>query len=366
MSKASSSALPFRLDGLMIYDTVEDYIEAEPKGIYGGDWLPKIPQKRNGALNLRRNVPIHAYVGPNGGGKSLAMVNDTIQTLNGVRWECENMAHEHARRGVFSGWRHVLSTVELLDPRTGKPHPLYIPYNDHRQLLLIEHADILMDEIQGVASSQAGGQLPTQINNVLLQLRRRDCNLRWTTPNWAAGAKRIREVTKAVTYCTGYLRMYEKGRSWPSNSFFVWKTYDASMFEMFTVGTRERLAPMNFQSYMRPFKHNVAMDLYNTLDEVLSLNSYSANGMCLHCGGIRRIEKCICDHEKVDSVENLSLIGDSLGIDKMLRNGLAEIEAGGATAPALDSAEDAEDCDCSNLPPELGSFSFKETSGHAG
>ena len=49
------------------------------------------------ARDARRGLPIHAYVGPNGGGKSLAMVNDTIPSLD--------------------AGRPVLSTVRLIDWR---------------------------------------------------------------------------------------------------------------------------------------------------------------------------------------------------------------------------------------------------------
>ena len=54
------------------------------------------------ATRQRRGFPIMAYVGPNGGGKSLAMVKDTVPSL---------------RAG-----RRVLSTVRLLDAATGEPH----------------------------------------------------------------------------------------------------------------------------------------------------------------------------------------------------------------------------------------------------
>ena len=315
----------------MFYATKEEYYEAHKKDRYnyGDKWLPKIhikSQKRT--LKLRRSVAIHAYVGANGSGKSLAMVHDTIPTLNGIRWECDNEEHFHFKAyGQTSGWRRILSTVRLLDPRTGEDHPLFLPYYDHRQLLTIERADVLMDEITGVASAYEAMSMPTQVNNVLMQLRRRDATLRWTTPNWAAAAKRIREVTKAVTFCKGSIPIYETGRTWASNCKFLWKTYDAGNFESFTVGVRDRLLPETYENYFRPFKHNLAENLYETLAEVLAISANNNQGMCVHCGGKRSIEKCNCVRDEVDTDENYFRINH-----EMLE--AHRMEHGGVTAAA--------------------------------
>lgn len=298
----------------MHYNSIEEYYEAHSKDRwnFGNEWLPKIGsknkfKKRSGVI--RRSIKIHAYVGANGAGKSLAMVHDTLPTLAGIRWKCDNPAHYHMRvQGKTEGWRRVLSTVRLVDPRTGGDHPLYLPYHDHRQLMTIEHADVLMDEITGVASAYEAMSMPTQVNNVLMQLRRRDVVLRWTTPNWAAAAKRIREVTKAVTFCKGSMPIYEEGRTWSSTTKFFWRTYDAGNFEAFTVAVRNRILPETWEHYFRPFKKNVAEDFYDTLSEVLSISSHSSNGLCIHCNGKRNIPRCTCEPDIVDTDENYTKI----------------------------------------------------------
>lgn len=317
------------------YESIEEYWEAHQNDTnnFGKEEIPYIYQKDKGSLRVRRGVHIHAYVGGNGGGKSLAMVNDTIATLNGIKWNCDNRSHFHYRaHGQTSGYRKVLSTVRLIDPRTGKDHPLWIPYDDHRRLLSVEHADILMDEITGVASAYEAMAMPTQVNNVLMQLRRRDCFLRWTTPNWAAAAKRIREVTKAVTYCKGSFPVIEKGRTWPSNMFFLWKTYDALGFESFTVGVRERLVPITFQWFSRMSKKNFAPHVYNTLEEVLSISASNEHGLCVHCGQKRTIGRCTCDRA-LDTEENLTAIAAVFGSNEFF-----EREAKGSASERGDLA----------------------------
>jgi len=332
----------------MYYETIAEYYEAHKKDKhnFGDGELPTIRYKtKNTAMRTRRGIKIHAYVGPNGGGKSLAMINDTIPTMNGDTWVCNNHDHFHYKAyGQTTGLRKILSTVRLVDPRTGKDHPLYIRFHDFRQLLSAEHCDILMDEIVGVASAYEGMSMPTQVNNILMQLRRRDVTLRWTTPNWSSAAKRIREVSKAVTYCVGRFAVYADGASWPSNSLFEWKTYDAGNFEQFTVGTRNNAVPITFEWYARIFKKNKADALYDTLSEVTSIGSHTANGMCVHCGGKRSIKGCTCDRDAVDTEEHFHEIGAELGLNEYFEKELAEGEKGAdAPSPPADLPEAAFD-----------------------
>lgn len=158
------------------------------------------------ARRSRRGVPIHAYVGPNGGGKSIAMIYDTLPSL--------------------AMGRSVLSTVHLLDwtiPDVDKlhmavppgsdakcnpeaHHPLFTELCDYRQLLDAEHCDVLLDEVTGVASSRESATMPAEIANLLVQLRRRDLCMRWTAPNWSRADVIIRECSQAVTTCRGFMR----------------------------------------------------------------------------------------------------------------------------------------------------------------
>lgn len=246
----------------------------------------------------RRAVPIHAYVGPNGGGKSLAMVYDTLPSLD--------------------AGRRVLSTVRLLDWRNprlcdddlcdvlGHPHhpaahPLYVPFTDYRQLLAWSGGDVLMDEVTGVASSRESVHLPAQVANYLVQLRRRDVLLRWTSPNWARADKIMREVTQGVTYCVGYApktrRDQETRRLWRDRRLFVWRTYDANAFDEFTAHKRESVRAKCVQLFRRPGSQ--AERAYDTLDAVSSLGATVEGGLCISCGGRRVTPPCTCPDQVV-------------------------------------------------------------------
>lgn len=248
----------------------------------------------------RRGTPIHAYVGANGGGKSLAAVWDTLPSL--------------------AAGRPVLSTVRLLDYSDPRPcpggkecddesgherpegvhaaaHPLYIPFRDYSQLLEFRGGDVLLDEVTGIASSRESHSMPVQVANYLVQLRRRDVMMRWTTPNWARADKIIREVTQGATYCVGYLpktRVAEDGsaRLWRDRRMFVWRTYDAAAFDDFTEGKRQTLRARPTDFFWRP--GSAAEVAYDTLDQVMALGWANEAGLCMSCGGRRSHRKCEC------------------------------------------------------------------------
>jgi hypothetical protein len=245
----------------------------------------------------RRGAPIHAYVGENGGGKSLAMVYDTIPSL-GMRWECDHADHLHTAAGVTSGLRRVLSTVRMVDPVTGDPHPQYEALTSWAQLLAFEHGDVLLDEVQGVASSRQSMGLPPAVLNLFLQMRRRDVVLRLSTPSYARADVVLREVCQAVTYCRGYRPEPQEGRLWGANRWFLWRTYDALQFDEFSAGKREQLKPLTRQLYRRLADPDRAQEWYRTLDAVDYIADATEAGTCLQCGGTRRRPTCSCDKHR--------------------------------------------------------------------
>jgi hypothetical protein len=246
----------------------------------------------------RRSYPIHAYLGTgNGSGKSLMMIHDTLPSLE--------------------VGRPVLSTVRLLDyknPRpcedptctfTGHPnhlqaHPLWIPFKDYQQLLDAKDCDILFDEVTGIASSREYQSMPMQVANFLVQLRRRNVALRWSSTNWARSDIIIREVTQAATLSVPYFSRTRKSKKgeppilWKDRFIFFTRTFDASLLDDFDARGADMglLKPHALQLYFR--KGAYAMTAYDTLDPVLSLGWANEAGMCMSCGGRRSIPKCSC------------------------------------------------------------------------
>lgn len=282
--------------------------------------MPRLADRPLSKSRLRRRgFPIHAYVGPNGHGKSLALVHDTILSLD--------------------AGRPVLSTVRFLDFRNPRPcpggdacddprshfivrrtatlvdgvvrfgsvptgevhracHPFYVRLSTFGQLLDWRDGDVCLDEVTGVASSRDYSSLPGPILDLLVQLRRRNIALRWSAPNWARADKVIREVTQAVTVCAGSFNKKrpqppdEAPRLWFDRRWFVFRTFDAAAYEEWEESQSDNIRPEITQRLWRPgLLLNAA---YDTLDPVTNIG-YAVLGTCINCGGKRHQHKCGCD-----------------------------------------------------------------------
>jgi hypothetical protein len=231
--------------------------------------------KSKGALT-RRGFTIHAYVGANGHGKSLAMVHDTYPS-------------------IIAG-RKILSTVRIIDPRTGETYWNYEPLREMHQLVHAHDCDVLLDEIVGALPSMPGQSLPVELQLLLNQLRRRDVCLRWTAPSWMRCNVVLREVTQAVTVCRGYSMTYtdDGSRQWGMNRVFRWTTYDAFEFTQWSDNTETKLKGKANTWIARecpwwmPGKVGsaaIAAASYDTFDAVDNIDS--GEGYCFRCGGMR-------------------------------------------------------------------------------
>lgn len=268
----------------------------------GSKWVPFVT---GGKPEARRAVPIHGYVGPNGSGKSLAAVFDSMPSLD--------------------AGRPVLSTVRLLDwkdprpceddrcqsPDHGMPghmaaHPFWIPLNDFRQLFDVEHCDVLMDEVTGVADAREHQGMPVQVRNLLVQLRRRDVILRWTSPAWAFADVTIRRVSQAATVCSSYFPTRSDSVSmWRPRRGFVWRTYDARDLDEFDSHKREQIKSYVRQCYWGPGSD--VFRAYDTRDQVLTLGAVNEAGLCMDCGGRRSAPRCSCTRP----ASSLPIVGEA-------------------------------------------------------
>lgn len=285
--------------------------------------------------DARRAFAIHAYVGGNGSGKSLAMMHDTRASLESGRPVlstvrlldydnprpcpggelCDDpLNHDLGVMLPVSGGQSLDDSddeggAELLDLserfRTGAvhaaAHPLYTKFTDFRQLVTWRAGDVLMDEVVGVASSRESHAIPVQIANFLMQLRRADVLLRWSCINYARADKIIREATQAVTDCTGMapassLRDDGTPRLWRDRRLFRWVTFDAFAFDEFSAHKRDTMPTLNGQWFWRP--ESGVDGMYSTLDSVAALGAATEAGMCMVCGGRRSMPRCSCDTNK--------------------------------------------------------------------
>jgi hypothetical protein len=304
------------------------------------------------ARRRRRGFPIHAYVGANGGGKSLSAVYDTLPTLAAGRPVLSTVRLLDYPARPCDGWHGDVECALCgtsvptgdLGPGHMKAHPLYRPLSDYRQLMDAEHCDVLMDEVTGVASSRDSSSMPAPVANLLVQLRRRDVALRWTAPSWKRADTIIRECSQAVTICYGFAPQSIKAddgsdRLWSSRRLFYWRTYDAATFDEWTAHKRERLRPVTRQLMWRP--GSVAESAYDTFDAVLSLGQVTEGGSCLECGGARQRPGCTC----LDYLDRRLAAADAAGRAKDARKvadlpSPVAIGAGGGRRIAIAESDD--------------------------
>lgn len=280
------------------------------------------------ASSKRRGFAIHGYVGPNGAGKSLLAAEDTRPTLRGIQWACDNPDHFHTQEGITTGVRRVLSTMRFTTP-LGNDHPLWDPLTDFSQIIRAEHCDLILDEVGGAVASSSSDDLPLGVKAALQELRRREVVCRWTAPSWARASKVLRECSQAVTLTLGRLpvshsdsvpfdgphaytglsddgesllevecatpgpHQHDSGRQWGARRLMIARTYDATVFEEWTTGKREKQKPEVRHLFWRP--GSAAERAYDTHAYVEKLNQITQAGICDHCQGTRARKRCNCE-----------------------------------------------------------------------
>ncbi|MFL6096582.1 MAG: hypothetical protein ACJ71Y_14110 [Blastococcus sp.] len=284
---------------------------------------------RERAVRIRRGAGVHAYIGANGHFKSFTAAMDTVPTLRGIPWHCDNRDHLHTALGETSGLRRVLSTMRFTLP-DGSDHPLWIPLDDYKRIMSFEHGDLVLDEVSGAAGAASGADdLPKQVKDQLQKLRARDVLCRHTAPGWNRATKVLRECTQMVSVCVGKFPVehafdveydgphalpvletdppwrlqyetcpidrphgHDSGRQWPARRLAVVKTYDMVAYDEWTSGKAKDNKPLCRQLYWRPGLDVESM--YDTFGRVETLGFVDDSGVCLHCGGTRRRPQCSC------------------------------------------------------------------------
>ncbi len=236
------------------------------------------------------SAPISAYIGYNGGGKSLgAMVFEAAPAL---------------RRGV-----PVVSTVAIA-------HPLYRPLTSWRQIWELHDCVLLLDDISAQFPARGAMTVPPQLVVKMNTLRHDNVQVVWTGPSWTRADVVLREVTQEVTECRGYLpdkwvrqsvvvdhgwtaprlkvgrRAVPANPMWRPHRLFKFVTHDATRFTEYTEAKVKDLKPKRERWYYRPF-HGEQF-LYDTVAPVNLLDHVDEGGWCLACGGKRRTRTCSC------------------------------------------------------------------------
>lgn len=243
------------------------------------------------AMQRRRSLPIRCYVGANGSGKTALAVRDLIPS-------------------IYAG-RPILSTVPIIDHRTGELYEHYIRFDSWTKLLdpAFHHGDILMDEVTGIASSRASMGMPIQVQTALDKLRKRDLTMIWTAPSWSRADSTIRSTTLGVTLCRSYFPDRSSAKAgdvaaWYPRRLFRARTFDALSFEDFSRARAEGNSANGGKGRIKGPRAEVvewwwgpgspAFESYSTMDPVSRVGEVLDSGRCAHCGGTRPAPKCSC------------------------------------------------------------------------
>lgn len=239
-------------------------------------------------IKKRRSVPIHGYVGLNGHFKTWSMIRDTLPSI--------------------ALGRRILSTVAILDPFTGNPHPLYVPFRSWSQLHDFRDGDVLLDEVTGIMDSRDSG-MPKHVRRLLPQMRRANVLVRWTGIDWDNSDRRLRQLTQAVTKCRGHLPNKKLQRAqgtsdalslWAPNRLAFLTTYDAQTLTQSNDGAQLAQEPEKKRRARVLFRElawapgSLTFSAYNTLDAVLAVDSTCGHidAMGNVCGG--RVPEKVC------------------------------------------------------------------------
>lgn len=243
------------------------------------------------ATHARRGPGVMAYVGPNGGGKTLCAVQDTLPAL-------------------IAG-KPVWSNTPLIDPRTGFPFASYRQIEHADQLLEIDGgAEVILDEIATVANSRESQRLDPRFQIAFQQLRKRGAVVRWTAPDFARADLIFREVTQSITECRGH---YTDRRSaldqwglpdpWAPKRLFRRATYEALEFAQWSAGKRDAAKPEVVEwCYPKKMKMD-PRQAYRTLQGVDKVAGILVDGNCAHCG--KKVRAEYCKGHTLDEVEEM-------------------------------------------------------------
>lgn len=209
---------------------------------------------------------ITGYVGLNGSGKSLAIMQQRVLP-------------------AFRAGQPVLSNIPLYPNRV-------LGYDMRRYELLtslhqLEEAPrgslIVLDDISAVFPSRGWESMPAGTHALLQQLRKLGCELCWSAPTWERVDVTIRELTFDVVVCRA---LWRKGGVWGRARFVMWSHFEVSAY----LANTQRSAPGTVRRVMAV----KAKGLYDSLATVEALSHLDGSGVCIRCGGQRKRQPCSC------------------------------------------------------------------------
>lgn len=224
-----------------------------------GEWRPKWS-------------PIMGFVGENGSGKSAMAVTVTL---------------EKARMTGLPVYSNIELFSDDVDVRT---------VESLRDVLHIEHALVLWDEVSAVAPARGTQDNAPELVLRLSQLRHFSATLVWTSPVLEDVDVLIRRVTKAVVEMGSKWRKADPdpNEPWPRTVWAYGKQYDTAPVATVSINSDTKRTGGGFVKMSK-----LALDSYNTREHI---DLRADHAVCLECGLKKRREYCKGNHvEKVNA-----------------------------------------------------------------
>jgi hypothetical protein len=140
--------------------------------------------------DIAQGVPICGVTGRNGAGKTLLAVDIAITRM---------------RAG-----RRVFSTVPIASKDGHRSEPIL----SLRQLLELENAMILLDDVSVIFSSRSSQSLPPEVVTFLQTVRHRRIDVLWTAPAWLRCDNILRSLTQGCIGVVPYFKKAVPGSPW--------------------------------------------------------------------------------------------------------------------------------------------------------
>lgn len=226
----------------------------------GGDQPSNTRPPRAPGPDLLAGIPIAGVTGINGAGKTLLVVHSAL---------CD-MA-----RG-----RKVYSTLPIRSP-WGDSEPIL----SLRQLLHLEDATILLDEVSVIFSSRSSQALPAEVVALLQTLRHRRLTVRWTAPSWMRCDNLLREVTQGVVNVLPLLRHRERDNPWPRPRLILAALLDTS------TGKTDAMPDKVLRRRLYVPRRMTSWGAYDTHADTPMLGRHLQGGKCVDCGGSQDVPK---------------------------------------------------------------------------
>lgn len=219
-------------------------------------------------------IPICAFTGGNGVGKTLLAVRECMFDLK--------------------AGRPVYSTVPI-GSRWGHSEPI----RSYRMLADLHDCTVLLDEVSIIFRASSGTvPLPEEVITFLHTLRHRGITVRWTAPSWLVSHIDLRRVTQAVVAVHGIGKVAWSDAFWPRPVIIGTAVLD-------TVGLKFDATPDDIKR-RRVYvpKRLMAWGCFDTHADTAPIGRQGVGGVCIDCGGVKPREKC--------SPERHELLGLSL------------------------------------------------------